>query len=267
MTGNSSNKHQEGQALLIIVMLLATALTVVLTVSFTTTTQTQTTKLEEESKKALAAAEAGIETRLKAASDIADLGTLNLGPNITGSVTAASISEPDFITPLLLQDEQYTFYLADYDTTTNTFSNYYSGNLTTIYFGSQGGSDCTTRNTPALELAFISSTNTVTRKIIEPCSTGKFLGTSSINTTSGSFSFKGENFTYKTVVSESINNTKVIIFRALFSGTKIGIQGSVDLKAQGKTITSEAKTPMASKTIQLFQSYPQIPAEFFVTSL
>lgn len=263
MTARSPNKKQKGQVLLITVMLLATALTVALSVSFKSTTETQVTKLEEESQKALAAAEAGIEEALK--SGTADIGSLSGLGSFSGTAQCSETSPgQEFVTPLLQKDEQYTFYFADYDQTTNSFSNYWSGGFD-LYFQTES-------NTPAIELTFITNSDIYhylldpDNLIPAPPATGKTA------VTSGSYPLKGNTFSYKTQSSFNLSgDTKIIIARVLDTETKIGISASSNLKPQGKTCESSATSGTtagegATKKVSLFQSYPQIPVDFFVTS-
>src|SRR3989344_1174257 len=153
-------KNKKGQILLITIMLVATLLTVVLAVTFKSTTETQLTKLEEDSQKALAAAEAGVEAALKqnvnTSLSIADLPNMS-NSGFTGDATIETIADNDFVTPLLQKDQQYTFYLSDYP----GFANPLNGTLA-VYFQSEG--DC-----PALELTFLTVTNTISRQILDPC--------------------------------------------------------------------------------------------------
>lgn len=258
-------KHQKGQALLIAVMLLTTAITIVLAVSFKSTTDTKTAKLEEESQKAFAAAEAGIEAALQVGSGTVALSGLNVPSGFTGQATVDTTSvKPTFVTPLVQKDEQYTLYVSDYNKTTGAFSNPWSGNLT-FYFGQSGPSCSGTRTAPVLEITTVSSTDTVTRKLIEPCSPG--VG-SDISATQSNYTVDGTTFTYKADSSITVSASKVILIRSLYAPTSIGVDGNgVNLKVQGASATSEAHSPSGvTKRVSLFQSYPQIPSDFFVTS-
>jgi type II secretory pathway pseudopilin PulG len=260
MTGNSYNSSnmKKGQVLLIVVMLLATALTLALTASYQSVTETQLTKLEEENQKALAAAEAGIEKALQSKQEgsFTSLGLSNLSgiDTFQSSVEISDQGSTTFITPLLQKDEQYTFYLVDYP----NFTTYWSGQINT-YFKTE--SAC-----PSLELTQIKNDNSLVRNIVDPCNqiTNNNLR---LGTTSGPYSFGGFNFDYKLLNNISISNTKLLIVRVLFAPTRIGFQGSTNFPLQGSTIISTAKTQAGvEKKVQLFQSYPQIPSEFFVTS-
>lgn len=253
------NYKERGQVLLITIMLLAAAVTVVMTIAFNSTTETQITKLEEDSQKAMAAAEAALEAAIQQKSGTVALSSLPAfaGTNITGQANVVETGGNEFVTPLLQRDEQYTFYLSDY----TTLSSYWTGDLG-IFLQSENLINC-----PALELTFISSTNVVTKEMVDPCGPEVISGGEGKITTAAGADVDGTTFVYRTAIgSLPIANMKLLIARVLNTSTRIGFTG-VDMKAQGRVITSEAKTQTsATKKIELFQSYPQIPSDFFVTS-
>jgi len=262
MTGDSYNSNmKKGQVLLIVVMLLATVLTVALTATYQSVTETQLSKLEEENQKALAAAEAGIEKALQSKQEgsFTSLGLSNLS-GIDTSQSSVEISDQrstTFVTPLLQKDEQYTFYLADY--LNFNFDSYWDGQIN-IYFNTE--SAC-----PSLELTQIKNDNSLVRNIVDPCGQITDPNNLRLETTPGPHSFGGFNFNYKLSSNLFISNTKLLIVRVLFAPTRIGFQGTKNFPLQGSTIISTAKTQAGvEKKVQLFQSYPQIPSEFFVTS-
>ena len=263
---------QDGQILLIVVMLFALALTIVMSISFKSITESQITKLEEESQKALAAAEAGIEAALKTSDtgvkSFTDLGILSeLQPGIqTGSVTIESVQDTEFVTPVLMNDETYTFYLVDYNTETGILSGTsYGGNLN-IYYG-QNSSDC---SQIALELTFISGNSpyTVTRyladlgdKVSTVASSGR-VG----NTRGSAKTMEGISFWCEILVITKPSDAKLLLARPINKDTRIGFEGGIPLKLQGKTITSEAQsTGGVKKKVLFFQSYPQIHTGFYTT--
>jgi hypothetical protein len=70
----------------------------------------------------------------------------------------------------------------------------------------------------------------------------------------------------------SVMIARIIAPNNNFDGAKLEIvNGTVDAEwpAQGKTITSTASfgESQVTKKVQLFQSFPQLPAEFFVTQM
>lgn len=256
---NFSFKPKSGQVLLITVMLLATAVTVALSVSFKSTTETQVTKLQEESQKALAAAEAGIEAALK--SGPVSIGGLSSDLSaFTGTADCVEITnKTNFVSPLIKNGGQYTFYLANKDLS----SGWYTGYLY-VYFKTE-------TSNPAVELTFISSANEATRYLLDP--DGVVEGTTGTTTMTTDKEFSGIKF-YRVTSNPfyfSANPTKLIIARVLGenTSTRIAISGGSNfLPSQGKNCTSTATntTTKVTKKVTLFQSHPQIPAEFFVTS-
>ena len=275
-----SIKHkQRGQVLLIIIMLLATVITVVTTISFKSTTETQVSKLEEESQKTLAAAEAGIE---KAIGDRKPAGSYVFGPagldlsNLSGIDPSASTVSVEtsvstgFVTPLIQKDQQYTFYLANYDTLSDTFTNPFplpsaSGSIR-IGYGTEG--PCSNL---ALEITMISGTApyTVRRYIADAGTPGMLSSNTDDVYTSGTISIGGITFNCRTsaIPVVAANNPKLMLVRTIGDKSRIGILGSANLRPQGKFIISEARSDAGIvKKIQLFQSLPQIPAEFFVST-
>lgn len=255
---------KKGQALLIAIMLLATVITIALAITYRSTTDIQLTKLEEESQKALAAAEAGIEAALRTNTDVT-IASLNLGVGFSGSATIDDTStRTTFVTPNIKKDGQYTFYLAKYDPSTNTFTtngaNRYNGNLT-FYFGTEGGKNCSSDTPPALELTLIKVGGAIERKLIDPCDR---IGTSDLSTTKNG-TLDGTSFNFYTETL-AFSNEKIMFIRVFYEDTKIGIKGNNALPLEGRIIVSQATSPGGvTKKVQLFQSYWQIPAEFFVT--
>ncbi len=254
-----------GQILLILVMIMAIAVTVVLTITFTSRTDTQLTKLEEESQKALAAAEAGIESTLKSDAAISNLSTIgNLSDTITSGSTSLATSST--IAPVLQNGESYTLYLASYNASTKTFSNPGSNNNITVYYGTSGS--C---NNIILDIAVVTTT-AVTRYIADvgnQANTGaNDIGVASTNTVNGTT----YNCRTSAINVTSASNPRFLVVRFVTpsnnpSSSAVAFSGSNALQSQGQTVSSKATTQTGvTKEVQLFQSYPQIPAEFFFTS-
>lgn len=273
MIGNNYNK-QEGQVLLIVIMLLATALTVVLSISFKSSTDTQITKLEQESQMALAAADAGIEKALNLIKDgVIDPGlwtrSFSESPidivdwegidSDKSKVLVDDEERTELTSPLILQDESHVLYLSDYSKD-DGFTNPWSGDLT-IYFESESGH-------PSLELTFIDNNNELSKSVYNSCNLVD-PAKSVQNAPGASDATKTiENIIFKCSIDLGlISNNKLLIVRSLFASTKIGFEGSVDLRTQRKMIISTAvSTAGISKQIRMFQYKSQIPSGFFVTS-
>jgi hypothetical protein len=245
-------KYKQGQILLITVMLLATIMTVLLSVTFQSTTDTQVTKLEEESQKALAAAESAIEVSLKKGQNVAfgsggssELSSLT---GFSGGATISSTASKTFTSPLITKDSSYTFYLGDYNSPVIGVSTIQD---VTVCFNSGSAIEITLVKTDAIRKYVVDSTDQISNDLAS----------------SGSC---GSSFPYSYTVSGATigNNGKVLLVKVLFASTRLYFSASSDLPLQGKTVTSEAKsiTTDVSKKVVLFQSYPQIPAEFFTTT-
>jgi len=159
-------RRKAGQVLLITIMLIAVLLTVVLSVSFVSKTETQLTKLEEENQKALAAAEAGIEAALKQGS--VAISDILVGSGFTGSADVSTSPSPDFITPLIQKDQQYTFYLsAPAGPADNPdFSSFYD--TATPQYNDRALTVCSTSSSFALELTFVKQGGLIKRYVINP---------------------------------------------------------------------------------------------------
>lgn len=265
-----NNKSQSGQILLIIVLISSVLLTIGLSLSQVGSNETKISKLEEESKKTFQAAEAGIENFIQnnAGNYYYDKSN-NIGIGVSVNIINSNQkSAKEFITPLIKKDEQYTFYLIDYPDLVAGNSNSWTGNSLDIYFNSNKSSQCDTSSSsePAIELTLIyddSSTSGYELKkyLVDNCS-GR-IGTPNLTVSSGD-----SDYLRKTTLSITESNPKVLIVRNIFSDTKIKFIGNTDLKNQGKYITSTAQSTNnnVTKKVELFQSYPQIPADFFVTS-
>jgi len=244
-------------------MIIAITITIILTISFTTRTDTQASKLEEESQKALAAAEAGIDSSLKNKFGIGDLTTLgDLGKNITSGSTTITLSGSDvFTSPKLVSSEAYTTYLGAY--TAGPPPSYASSTASdiTICFG-----DASTQ--PSLDIALLkdsTSTPTVRRYLADPAG-NTFGGTNKLTVTPGCSGNPAFAYSVRIDGTEVGADSTMLVIRAMFASTKLFISHA-GLPTQGTTVTSQATTSTGvSKKVRLFQSYPQIPAEFFFTT-
>jgi len=261
----------KGQALLITIMLVSVALTVVLTMSYTTKTDLQLSKLEEENQQALAAAEAGIEALVNATSSTTteiSINTLKNLDDFKGEAIKKTLTGNSFVSPSIQKLSQYTLYLSQYIFNPESypvFYNPYSGTMK-VYYGQE--TDSCTSNAIEISIIYGDSPYSIKRFI---SANNELLGsqTDNIFYHEGVYTVGEEKFRCE---SNDINfadypNSKLMVVRPIFNTSKVGFKGSENLPSQGTVIESSAETPSGvSKKIQLFQSFPQIPAEFFVTS-
>jgi hypothetical protein len=253
--------RQSGQILLMIILMSTIVATIGLSVLHSSTEDTRMAALEEDAKNAYAAAEAGIEAVLETNSnDLTDLSFDGI------TITADIQDQPTgiFTTPLIPKDGQYTFYFASYDELTNQINgDTYAGDVT-VSLSDLTPKDCGEMSEQfAVELTFFDFTDeseSVYRRLIDLCD--MFEGTYH------EWGFGDE----KTLSSESpaiaghVMIMRVIAPSISFEGVKLTIDDDSGT-SQGKVIISTATTTTGVvKKIKLFKSFPQLPADFFVTS-
>ncbi len=263
---------ESGQSLLVIVLLISVVFTLIATASYRLTTETQSTRLQEESIKTLAAADSGVERGIQYATDNAettgavtfsDLGMVLPGINPTASTLNITASTgPDFLSPLITKDDQFTFYLYKYPNGTTSLTQNVN-----VHFAD---SLCPNVNGPALEITLIygASGTGIYRWLADPCNI--LGGSGELPVTSGTYVFSPTTLRYRVTVPISTyasSQPKLLLVRTLGRATNIGFTiASGQLYAQGQNIRSEAvSTNGVTKIVTLFKSYPQIPADFFVT--
>ena len=176
---------------------------------------------------------------------------------------------------LIQKDQQYTFYLADYNQDTSSFSNPYP-NPVALYYGSD-----TPCSSLALEITTVSglvAPYTITRYISDSSDGGIVTspeGFASNNVilscpSAAACTVDTTVFNCQTSNITLVNNTILMMVRPIGARTKLAFRGShinPALPPQGKFIISEAKSDSGIiKRVQLFQSFPQIPSEFLVTT-
>ena len=251
-------KVRRGQILLITVMLLATVMTVVLSISFKSVTETQVTKLEEESQKALAAAESAIEVALKENQNVTiGAGSLTSITGFSGNATIQSAVSTTFTTPNIAKDGSYTFYLGNYDVQNKTLTSVSDSNDITLCF--ESGSP-----NPAIEATLV-KTSGVIKYVVDPSSriTNASTG-SSICTPNSSYGYS-----FNVPGAAIGNDGKFLLIRVLYASTRLFLSRATNFPIQGRTISSQATSATStgvSKKVVLFQTYPQIPGEFFTTT-
>ncbi len=252
-------KARQGQILLITVMLLATVMTIVLSVSFKSVTETQVTKLEEESQKALSAAESAIDVALKENQNVT-IGTGSLSSfsgSFSGNATIESLTSKTFTTPNIVKDGSYTFYLGDYNLTTKVIGPSTAQDITLCF-------ESGTIN-PAIEVTLIKSSG-IKKYVVDDPSSSRITGASDASTIPCA---NGYGFSTVIPAADIGIDGQLLFVRVLYSSTRLFFSRATDFPVQGRTISSQATSSTStgvSKKIVLFQSYPQVPAEFFTTA-
>jgi len=246
-------------------MIIALVITIILTISFTSRTDTQITQLEDEGQKAVNAAEAGIESTLKNNTAIGDLKTLgNLGSSIaTGSTTLSALSTNKFTSPKLVSGQAFNAFLGAYTAGSPPTYAPSTANILNICF--EGATP-----PPSLDISLLknpASSPVVRRYLADPGN--NFGGSNKMTVTAGCAADSASSpFSYSVSIpgSEIGTDSTLLVIRVMFASTKIFIS-QTGLPAQGTTVTSQATSKTGvTKKLQLFQSYPQIPVEFFFTT-
>ncbi len=256
---------QSGYALIVGLLIAMVVLTAALSVAQIIFSDTTRTKNTEDEKRARAAAEAGIEAALKTGSNVNIAGLLRAGSGLSGTANVTTETAGNsFTTPLISKDGQYTLYLQTYNQTTNTFSGSTFDSPITVSLNTPTGNYCTDSsnvNALAVELTYMSSgSGIIGRYLIDECSI----------LTSTNIQYKEVLFGEPIIPDVPGATPQLLIARIIapddnFSGARLTFTTSGSLPPQGTTIISEAATNTSiTKKIKFFQSYPQIPAEFFV---
>lgn len=264
---HTAHIRQSGQVLLIAILLSTVLLTVGLSLLDLTGKDTRITKIQEDTAKAQAGAEAGIEAALNDPSaQQMDIASILNNEDYSGNVTVQELTQHSFTTPLISKDGQYTFYLTGYDSVAKTItSTAMTDNLIINRISPSDSGYCSGDQAFALELTFLSTTDGVVKRyLIDECNL--------LEGTTDQYNFAATIPSGDITPDPSIMIARVIAPSNNFDGAKLEIvNATADAQwpAQGKTVTSTASfgESQITKKVQLFQSFPQFPAEFFVTQM
>ena|SRR3989344_1379044 len=258
---------ESGQALLIAILVSSVLLTIGLSLTRITNEETKIAKLQEDSSRARAAAEAGIDYLLDQQPEdvIALESILPQSDDITGTAEITTETSSAFTTPLMTKDSQYTFYLTGYDPAAQqVIQGAFDDPITISKVLPADSGSCGT-NAFAVEVTFINAVNgVVTRRMIDQeCDIVAGAASEADIDFGEAIATNGFRWAPHVMV------LRIIAPSANFEGAKLTISrgGGADWPAQGRYYVSEAITGgSVTKKIQLFQSYPQFPTEFFVTT-
>jgi hypothetical protein len=271
-------QSQSGQALLIVVLAMVVALTVGLSVVSRSIVNLRNSQQEINSQKALFAAEAGVEQSIKSGTSIS-------GGNFSTSSTTydTAISTISGALEFLLngnnkvsQDDAMYIWLTPYSIdSTQLFLNANrwapSGGSLDIYWGNSS----TVCNNAALEIAVVLGSRevpVVKRYVYDPCSPGG-LDRASKNNFSQPTSIPGghpiSGIKLYSKVTIPITNGFLVRIVPLYADSYVGAFGTPQLPPQGAIITSTGKTDnnTVQRRLDVFQGYPELPAELFPFNL
>ncbi len=258
---NNMKEKEKGQALLLLVLLSATILAIAGAVFFESRVQTKITKIQEESARALEAAEGLAEQALQTGGTVTlESQALTSLKGFSGTATIETTQSNIFTTPQLLKDEQYVIYLFDYENyeQTGSFGSGTSSLTMSIGIDDSSGDVCSTDPTFTVELTFINAQTGDLERHFSGCQTSPVKNDLSFHNLGASFSIAGP---YHFIIARVIAGDN-------FPGAKLKFtrNDGQNWPLQGRTATSTVKASSGvTKTIRIFQSYPQIPSSFFIT--
>jgi hypothetical protein len=144
--------------------------------------------------------------------------------------------------------------LTSYDPATKALGTTSAQESVTVCF--QGAS-----TNPAIEITVFKST-LIKKYAVDPDS--RIGGASLPSSICPDSSFQ---YSYTVPDTDISTDTRLIIVKVLFNGSKLFFSRNSDFPLQGKAATSDVTSQTGvSKKVYLFQTYPQIPADFFNTS-
>jgi hypothetical protein len=262
--------NQSGQAILIIVLVMVVALTVGLSVATRTITSLRNSQDQSSSQKALSAAEAGVEQSIR---NQASIGSSNnpqdLGNKASYSTTVTAVLGTKFLlngNNQLSKDEGGFLWLGTPPWPSSN-PGPWSGSIS-FYWG-ESGVAC---NNAALEIAVISgnsvATANVTKYALDPCTTRGNQFTTTTSTppvVTASHSVSGISFHYSFTIP--VSNGFLIKVLPAYSNSYVAVESTTALPKQGNIITSTGTSDTATRTVNVYAGYPEIPTELFPYNL
>ncbi len=268
--------HQGGQALLIVVLVMVIALTVGLSIASKSITSFRNSTDTASSQKALSAAEAGIEQALKSNTSIP---ITSISQDTKYSTEVNLVRGKTFLlngSNPVLQSSGIDLWLTTYssDSTKLYQDPYPSSGSFTVYWG-----DSTVGcNNAALEVVVIAGTKTspvISRYAYDPCEarSGNGINRNGFTTiASAQASVAGRTFYYQATIpvgDGGIAGGGGLIAKIvpLYLSAIMGINGTNDFPSQGSVITSVGSSGTTQRRVNVFQGYPETPAEYYLYNL
>lgn len=266
----NSRASEKGQILLIVVLAAVISLTVGLSVASRVVTNTKISTDETDSQKALSAAQAGVEQKLK---NSANSGTVTFTNN-KSSVTTTSVALAGSQLLInggseIVQDDGVDIWFSDYP----TYANPWTGNLK-LYWTDKNNSDCT--KNAAIELVIISGSKAspaVTRYAFDTCSTRRTSNSFSSPVPNDSKTISGVSFSHSAVIA--ITSGLIARVIPLYANSSVAVEGYIpgstttvqSLPTQGSVIEATGIAGNATRKVRVFQGFPKLPTEYFPYSL
>jgi len=270
--------NQRGQALLVVVLVMVVALTVGLSIASKSITGFRNSTEQASSQKALSAAEAGIEQALKSNVSIGTPDNpIKLGDS-NYNTTVTQVDGTEFLlnggNPVL-QSSGIDLWLTAYNKeSTELYKDPYQGPFT-VYWGDSTGA-C---NNAALEVVVITGTRAspvISRYAFDPCDIGNEPTRQDSNHFAACLSDRSQGckvaihtianktFQYQATIPAVSGLVARVI--PLYMNAILGVSGQL-FPSQGKVITSIGKSGATERKVNVFQGYPELPAEYYLYNL
>ena len=277
----SKINNQNGQALLIVVLVMVVALTVGLSIASKSITSFRNSTEQASSQKALSAAEAGIEQILK--SNITS-DTIGVSKDISQNATDKTTYKTDVTiikgkTFLLnggnpvVQSSGIDLWLTAYSSiSAELYQSPYSSDFS-VYWGSASDvcdRDSTKNTMAALEVVVIGGTRTspiISKYAFDPCPDSIRTGGNHFNSpaSAGGAEVAGKAFSYRATIPGAGGLIARVV--PLYASTIMGVIGLQDFPSQGKAITTVGSSGTTERRVNVFQGYPELPAEYYLYNL
>ena len=252
---------------------MVVVLTIVLSLATRSITNTRLTSQDQDSKRALSAAEAGIEQALKRNS--VNIGSQSFGSDASiKQLSLTSLSGQDILinngAVVSRDDGSDIWFVSHRPDGTPDYSSTNGTTTLTLNWGKANEvcSATSTANTmAALEVILVLgpvSSPQATRYVYDPCDTapGRQAAISFSNPTKPGNTVQGVSFAY-TVTISGISNALFARVIPLYADTVVGVHSDVALPTQGTIVDALGASGNAQRRVNTFRGYPKLPTEFF----
>lgn len=265
--------NQPGQVLLIVILIMVVVLTIALSLATRSITNTRLTSQDQDSKRALSAAEAGIEQALKKNS--VNIGSQSFGNQaVIKQLSLNTLSGTDILVnnglPVSRDDGSDVWFINHKADGTPDYTSPVGVGTLTVNWGKSNeicNADATQNTMAALEIIVVTgpvSAPQATRYAYDPCnaSPGRQTSISFGNPAKPGNTVQGVTFAYTTTISGITNGLFARII-PLYADTTIGIQADVALPTQGTIANALGSSGNAERRVSTFRGFPKLPTEFF----
>lgn len=281
-------KRNAGQALLLVLLSMAVVLTIVLSIVSRSITDISVSTREEEALRAFSAAEAGIEQSLVVGTSV---GQTQIGDaSFATNVTSAASGGKEFSYPIELSSgESVVTWFVAHDASGNLVCNAgnpcFTGSTVKFCWGKAGTSSNST-TTPAIEASIFYttvpgdySTARIARETADP--NGARRATNSFSSAdAGTCQVEGTTYQFQKTINfppigilpavyNSQNGLQYAVVRMFYNtdvshlvGTSVNFPGTSNLPPQGLKLESLGTSGEATRKIEVFQGYGEVPPLF-----